>query len=225
MKWKKYGITLQKITESDIELVRTWRNSDKIKQNMQFREFITPEMQKKWFDSINNINNFYYLIIYHNEKIGLINNKNVDWESRTSEAGIFLWNDSYEFAPWLASILLCEIGFYFLEGWDSVINVLKDNKHAIEYNIQLGYEPIDDNANSQIQTFRLTKKNFEIHTKKLREAGLKLSLNDPNLYLIFEKHDYETGVAQYFENLMKTFNIQHKCEIGENEEKIFSCIL
>ncbi|MDZ7743378.1 MAG: hypothetical protein U5Q03_16975 [Bacteroidota bacterium] len=46
MKLFKYGISLNRLKEDDIELVRKWRNSRKINQFMEYREEITPEMQK-----------------------------------------------------------------------------------------------------------------------------------------------------------------------------------
>ena len=78
MKFRKYGITLTRLREDDIELVRKWRNSPGIQQYMEYREFITEEMQKKWFESINNLQNFYFIIEYENKKIGLINTSNID---------------------------------------------------------------------------------------------------------------------------------------------------
>ncbi|MDP4280659.1 MAG: hypothetical protein Q8867_00775, partial [Bacteroidota bacterium] len=95
MYYSKYGITIHLLKESDIELVRQWRNAPHIKANMEFRENITPEMQKKWFDSINNIHNFYFIIEYKNEKIGLTNGKNLDFENLTGEAGIFIYDKKY----------------------------------------------------------------------------------------------------------------------------------
>ncbi len=225
MKWKKYGITLSRITEGDIELVRQWRNHPDIMKTMQFREYITPEMQKKWFDSINNLHNHYYIIQYKNEKIGLINNKNIDWEKQTSEAGIFIWNDSFNFAALLASLLLCEIGFYVVPGQEkggvSFINVLRDNKFAIDYNKLLGYEIYHDDPAENTVRYILTRENFEKHTQKLREAALKLSGGDAAIYLIIEKHDYDYGFAQVIESIEKDYCFKYDIRI-ENGEKIYS---
>ena len=90
MKLYKYGITLERLKEADIELVRQWRNSDPVRLNMAYREIISPEQQLQWFRSVDNLENNYLLIYYKGEKIGLLNDKNVDWEARTSESGLFL---------------------------------------------------------------------------------------------------------------------------------------
>lgn len=50
----KYNIRYIRLQEEDIELVRKWRNHPSITKYMVYREEITPEMQKKWFASINN---------------------------------------------------------------------------------------------------------------------------------------------------------------------------
>jgi len=224
MKWIKYGVTLSRITENDIELVRHWRNHPDIMKTMQFRENITSEMQKKWFKSINNLNNYYYLIHYNGEKIGMINNKNVDWNTRTSEAGIFIWNENFDFVPLLASLLLCEAGFYILQGGYSFVHTLRTNHKAIEYNLMLGYELYKDDPTEDTQEYRLTRENFEKQTVKLREAALKLSGNDSMMYMILEKHDYESGLVQFIESIEKDFHLNYNFRF-ENGEKIYSCVV
>lgn len=84
------GITIERLREKDIEMVRKWRNSKFVKQFMIHQETITIEMQKEWFKSVDNFNNFYFLIIYKGKKVGLGNVKNIDWEKKEGEAGIFI---------------------------------------------------------------------------------------------------------------------------------------
>ena len=70
---EQYGVTYSRVTEADIELIRHWRNQPFIRDTMQFKEYITPEMQKKWFERINNKYNYYFLIEVDGNKRGLIN--------------------------------------------------------------------------------------------------------------------------------------------------------
>ena len=76
----KGNISFRRLTIDDIELVRNWRNSQQINQYMAFRDYITPEMQVAWFHSINNMNNLYFIIEYKNEKVGVFNGKDINWE-------------------------------------------------------------------------------------------------------------------------------------------------
>jgi len=83
MKIEVNGLVIERLKEKDIELVREWRNSDKIRKNMLYQEIITPEQQLKWFHSINNFNNFYFIVEYKNRKVGLVNIKDINWEDRS----------------------------------------------------------------------------------------------------------------------------------------------
>jgi len=105
---RKYGITLRRLKEEDIELVRQMRNLVAIRNKMFFQETITPEMQIKWFNSINNKNNGYFIIEVEGKKIGLIHGKNLDFEKRTCEGGIFIWDENHigGFGPSLASVIM-----------------------------------------------------------------------------------------------------------------------
>lgn len=86
-----YGITLRRLTHDKIELVRQWRNHPKISQYMEFRDEITPEMQERWFEKINNDSNLFYLIVLDGEEIGLINIKDIN--NKEGEGGVFIWED------------------------------------------------------------------------------------------------------------------------------------
>src|SRR5688572_16492874 len=124
-----YGVQLKRLALEDIELVRYWRNSEKIRQYMEFREEITPAMQLKWFNSIDNFNNFYFLISVDNSYIGLINGANTNWdEGVTHSGGIFIWDEKFwaTEVPFNASMLLTDISFAF--GLKTIrAKILKDN--------------------------------------------------------------------------------------------------
>ncbi|MDD3744697.1 MAG: hypothetical protein PHX54_13825, partial [Lentimicrobiaceae bacterium] len=90
MKLFRYGIVLERLTYNDIELVRGWRNADRVRLNMAYQKHIEPHEQIAWFKSINNAFNNYLIINYKGEKIGLLNDKNIHWEERTSESGLFI---------------------------------------------------------------------------------------------------------------------------------------
>ena len=44
---KQYGVTLTRIQEKDIELIRYWRNQSDIVNFMEYKNYIFPEAQKK----------------------------------------------------------------------------------------------------------------------------------------------------------------------------------
>ena len=92
---RKGDYVFRRLTREDIELVRNWRNSELISQYMEYKEYITPEMQLKWFRSIDNFFNLYFIIEYKGQKIGVINGKDIDWEERSMETGVFIGEKKY----------------------------------------------------------------------------------------------------------------------------------
>jgi UDP-4-amino-4,6-dideoxy-N-acetyl-beta-L-altrosamine N-acetyltransferase len=154
---RKYGITLKRLKEEDIELVREMRNSTAISSTMAYREQITPEMQKKWFTSINNKYNGYFIIIYEGKKIGLINGKNIDFEKRTCEGGVFIWDENYKdsIIPALASIMMNDWTFLIINFNAIYAKVLQENVSAMTYDKLMGYEkcqPLTDEKGVQSKT-------------------------------------------------------------------------
>ena len=91
-----YGVTLRRLTHDKIEKLRQWRNDPKIQQYMNYREYITSEMQERWFQTINNDNNLYFIIEYEGKEVGIINIKDIDYENKRGERGIFIYDDDLD---------------------------------------------------------------------------------------------------------------------------------
>lgn len=65
-------IALTPLTQTDIELVRTWRNSPDVAQYMYTDEPITAEQQAAWFARVEtDSTSRYWLIEYDGRKLGL----------------------------------------------------------------------------------------------------------------------------------------------------------
>ncbi|MCK9219773.1 MAG: hypothetical protein PHF97_06945 [Bacteroidales bacterium] len=205
MKFFKYGIILERLREEDIEMVRTWRNSDPVRLNMKYQDIITPRQQQDWFISINNLRFNYLMIHYRGEKIGILNDKNIDWETRSSESGIFLGRTEFynTFVPYLVSVAGIETTFYLL-GWEKqYAHILRSNRNAIKFNSQLGYQLSEGQEDIDHQQYEITRKSFEQKAGKIRKAVRSISGNDNKAKVLFETADYQAGLAQKFEGLMK----------------------
>jgi UDP-4-amino-4,6-dideoxy-N-acetyl-beta-L-altrosamine N-acetyltransferase len=207
MKFYKYGIILERLKEEDIELVRQWRNSDPVRLNMKYQGIITAEQQKQWFASVNNHQFNYLMIHYKGEKIGLLNDKNIDWEARSSESGIFLGRTEYynSYVPYLVSVAGIETTFYVL-GWNrQYAHILRSNTNAVRFNLQLGYRLCEGQENNDHQLYEMTRDSFEQKAGKIRKAVKSLAGNDLQARVLFEPADYHSGLAQKFEELMKAY--------------------
>lgn len=174
---RKYNIELHRLTEKDIELVRVQRNSDAIRQHMFYRDIITPAAQRKWFASICNIHNYYFVIHYQGKKIGLIHGKNVDYEKRTAEGGIFIWEEEHwsSFVPALASIAMIELTFNILTLRATFAEVRSTNTRSKTYNEQLGYVLHSEEKSIGKEIHVLTYENYLTKGMKIRQAVQSLS--------------------------------------------------
>ena len=190
----KYNIRYIRLQEEDIELVREWRNHPSINKHMVYREHITPEMQKKWFASINNNENLYFIIEYKGKKIGLINGKDINWEEKSMETGIFIWNKHYRktHIPTLCTLIFAELGVLV---WDLKprATILKSNEKALKYNKMLGFKVIEDDPEKEYVKLEMNKSSSGFIAKKLK-AALNLLAGDEPIKIVFEKEDIDSGL-------------------------------
>jgi len=137
---------------------------------MEIRELIQKEDQEIWFESVNNINNNYFIIQADNKKVGLIYAGKIDWDNNlTGNAGIFIHDVKYQESkiPVAASFLLTDTSF-LMNIEKSFITVLSDNKKAIEFNKALGYQKLPNQDGIYNQTYELILANYEAHRDLIR---------------------------------------------------------
>jgi len=198
----KGNIVFRRLVHDDIELVRNHRNSFDVSQFMEYREHITAEMQEKWFQSINNNFNLYFIIEYKGEKIGLINGKDIDWENRSMESGIFIWDKKYlnTHIPLIAVLIFGELGINTF-GLTTYAHILKTNHRAKRYNKLLGFKLCDGQENAENQLYKMNKESYLMKAKFIRGAFNKL-IGKSDTILKFEKEDYKTDFGDFlFEKL------------------------
>ena len=186
MRVQQYGLDYYRVGEEDLELIRYWRNQDFIRLTMQFSEYITPKMQKDWFHKINNPLNYYFIINYKNKKIGLINCKNTDIDSRIAEGGIFIWDENFFGTPIpvLASLTMMESVFEVFQSGDaSIVTVRKDNSRAIVYNKNLGYKYYCESEDGSCVKLILRREEYFQLKNKIGRA-LKIFIGEKNQFKI-----------------------------------------
>lgn len=168
----KYGIRLTRLKENDLELVRQKRNSKAIRERMIYQKEITREDQKKWFKTIDNINNIYLLIHVDDKPVGLINGKDADFEKKISEGGIFIWEESYlnSIVPSLCAIIMHDYNFHICEFEKTYINVLKNNDSALKFNKLIGYIIEDENPGKPFYTCSIHRNYYYERIEKYRKA-------------------------------------------------------
>jgi len=183
MKVEKYGIILRRLTESDIELVRFHRNSEFIKSKMFYQKTITAKEQKKWFQSINNDWNYYFLIDYKGKTVGLVHGTIDSYEERSARGGLFIWDKDAlnSHLPVLASVCTTDLTFFIMEMKRTTAEVRKDNQVAIDYNLSFGYIITDEIDNESKIVMELSRENYLKSANKIREMVKKISKDTTDL--------------------------------------------
>ncbi len=162
---RKYGITLRRLTIDDIEMVRKARNRDDIRHAMFDQHLITPEEQERWFHSIDNHNNLYFIADYQGCSIGLASGKDMDWQKRENEGGLFIWDTRYIGSHIAAriSILMMQFSFELCGVKRTFARINPSNPQAKHYSLAMGYT-----ATSHPNLLVLTQAAYQKHIPKLR---------------------------------------------------------
>ncbi|PBQ30968.1 hypothetical protein CNR22_04015 [Sphingobacteriaceae bacterium] len=173
----KYGLTLQRLEVSYLELVRIWRNADHVRCNMQFQQLITPQMQLEWFQSLNVSQHQYFVIKKDAIAFGVVNLKDIDDELRTAEAGIFIGITAYldSIMPFLATISLMEYAFETLKLKSLKAKINITNTKAIHFNQSIGYKKAEQQEDELFHYYTVTHADFSEATEKWRGMLQKLN--------------------------------------------------
>lgn len=175
---EQYGVKLVRLQKEHIELVRYWRNQSDIANYMEYRNYITPKSQIKWFESINNKHNYYFIIEFDNKKVGLINSKDYSPEHGFGEGGIFIWDKHYISSYVAVYSTLCLLNFVFFTlqlKVKSTARILKNNSRAINYNQLIGYKLMPGQEDVDNQLYQLTLEDYIKHGSKLNKAAAQLN--------------------------------------------------
>lgn len=171
-----YGIILAKLTDEDIELVRCWRNSDHVRCNMKFQDIISAEMQLNWFENLNDNCNYYFVIKENGKKIGVVNLKDIDWEKKEAEAGIFIGEENYlnTLTPILATISVMEFAFEKLKLTSLKAKIASGNLKATLFNKSIGYLKNEIQPDKDFSYYSTNEKLFKQAIQNIRSTLDKL---------------------------------------------------
>jgi UDP-4-amino-4,6-dideoxy-N-acetyl-beta-L-altrosamine N-acetyltransferase len=154
-------IKLQLIAEEDLEMIRDWRNQPHVQEYMDFKETITTADQITWYNNLDKKKNLFFKIIASGEPIGMINLKDIDWENRTAEAGIFVGRKDLigGITPVFSILVLMKTAFRCFLLKELFAKISKENTNALQLNRQLGYH-LHASVNEQFDQFICTKNDF-----------------------------------------------------------------
>lgn len=185
MRISRYGVTLERLNTEHSELVRQWRNDQKISRFMFYKGEITQRMQREWFESIDNEQNFFFLIYYKDNAVGLINISSIDWENKTAYTGLYIYDDTFlsSDVPVMASLAMLDVFFLMFDIQSVYAKVKGNNKAAHNYNSSLGFTRTKKIEYGLGYEYMLQKEIYLLETQKLRNAAIRLRGNNTRIEL------------------------------------------
>ncbi|MFT6166579.1 MAG: RimJ/RimL family protein N-acetyltransferase [Vicingaceae bacterium] len=140
---ERFSVKLEPLTEEAALIVREWRNAARVNQFMDFKDHISIEQQKNWFEQLQKSNDYYFIIQSSEDLVGLIHLNRMNAQLKSAYAGLFVGNEAYEGTgiTFQASVLLLDFAFNTLELIEVYAKVHRLNKAALAYNEALGFQP------------------------------------------------------------------------------------
>ena len=180
MKITRYGVILERLTTAHIEMVRQWRNDTKIAGFMFYKGEITRQMQSDWFASVDNEQNFFFIIHYKNKPVGLINISSIDWENKTAYTGLFIYDDVClgTDVPVSASLAMLDVFFMLFNVQMVYAKVKGNNRVAHNYNTALGFTRTKKIELGLGFEYMLQKEIYLLEAKGLRNSAIHLKGNN-----------------------------------------------
>ncbi len=129
---------------------------------MNYREYITEEMQIAWFNRINKDHNYYYIVEWQKRSVGVINIKNTSEADKSGEAGVFFWDNEClnSEVPFLASLALYDFTYEILGLKFLWAHILRTNTRTIRYNKHMGFKLQPGQENVENQLYRQTREDY-----------------------------------------------------------------
>ena len=136
-------ITLRKIELSDTNNIIRWRNNPKVLKQFIDQNLLTEEMHLYWMKNYVDTGKVsQFIIISDGIDVGCIFIRDIDFENKTGEYGIFIGEDKYrgKGIGHKASLLLIQYAFSELKLNTLMLRVKKTNIKAIETYEKLGFK-------------------------------------------------------------------------------------
>jgi UDP-4-amino-4,6-dideoxy-N-acetyl-beta-L-altrosamine N-acetyltransferase len=134
-------ISLRLVRETDLDLVREWRQKPSVTTHMYTDPVISVDSQLKWFERIvQSRSDIVWLIWHGEERIGLISLNSIDQVSANCSWAYYIGEDSAR-GIGLAKTLECNIAnfvFYHLRLNKLWCEVFSENQRVVDLHVKYG---------------------------------------------------------------------------------------
>lgn len=141
MRFARFGVILERLTPTHLELVRRWRNSDWVRPYMRYRTMIEPADQEAWFANLDPECDWYFQTEAAGRPLALFHIKSIDWARARGEAGGFVADPEFigRPEPALATLALMDLAFLVLRLDSLEAQYSSALPRLVRFNRQLGY--------------------------------------------------------------------------------------
>lgn len=171
MKIENFGITLKRLSYENLDDLLIWRNSDDVRLFMDYQKIIEYEDHLKWFESVNNEYNYYFIAYCEDQPFGVYNIKDIkiNESEKSAEAGSFLisrkfWGSDLAIR---GSFVLLLFAFEYLKLKTLTSKVIKTNEKALYYNKDIGFQIVSNKFYENAYSLALTSDRFWGKNKNL----------------------------------------------------------
>lgn len=158
----------RKISNTDLELVRYWRNKDFVRNQMLTESLISSKNQKKWFLNLDHKLNHVFIYSIDDIDIGVVTCKITSIEEGIFDIGVYCGNSNYSGHPvnFISIIFIHDYAFETLNLKKSITSIKKNNISSIKINKKIGYT-VQEEYNEDFDLYNLDKSHYNISKKKI----------------------------------------------------------
>lgn len=143
----RYGVVLKPIQQDQIEMVRQWRNTARIRELMLQQEPISKGQQARWFKTMyQDPTQVYFLVYFKSQPIGVASLTAIDTRARECEPGMYIFEETYQgnIIPFSVAFALNDIAFEVLELARLHGKIFQSNQASLRFHKACGYQVTDD---------------------------------------------------------------------------------
>ncbi len=183
----QFGIQLRSIKQTDLELIRSWRNADHVQEAMFYQDEISEEDQEIWFENLGK-SDCYLMIHIDGTPAGICNVKEIKWDARSGEAGVFIGEKQFlNSLKAVAAVIAMMDTFFNQFGFTKLKATARaDRPDLVLFNEQLGYQIVSEDEEKVC--LEITKDRFEV----ANQCNMKtLSKLNPEVKIVLTETEKE----------------------------------
>ncbi len=175
MKFVRYGVTLERMRNEHLEMVRQWRNCEWVLPRMRYREVIEPDAQVRWFSALDPKTNWYFVALSGDIPYAMLHIKDIDWGRRCGEAGGFVGERQFIGTPAAgqATMAMMDFAFFVLQLEALQAHYRSQVESVARFNSNLGYQVVSREVDG-FDCAQVTREQYLNAASAFRAAAVSL---------------------------------------------------